>query len=146
MDGALAKTAKTAYAPLITLMFKPKRAGFSGSSRGGKSFGKREPWKKDSRGGDAGSSAPHDATCADCGKPCKVPFKPNGKKPVFCINCFKKEGNAPSKAPGDSRFAKPAFGERRSFSPSRDGGSKNVDDQLKTINAKLDSIIEALNS
>ena len=29
-----------------------------------------------------------DAVCADCGKPCKVPFKPTEGKPVYCSECF----------------------------------------------------------
>lgn len=28
--------------------------------------------------------------CSVCHKPCEVPFKPNGKKPVFCDTCFGK--------------------------------------------------------
>ena len=31
-----------------------------------------------------------DAVCDECGKPCKVPFKPNGEKPVYCSECFAK--------------------------------------------------------
>ena len=33
----------------------------------------------------------HKATCNECGQACEVPFKPNGRKPVFCSNCFKRE-------------------------------------------------------
>ena len=33
----------------------------------------------------------HSAVCAKCGKTCEVPFKPNGKKPVFCKDCFVRE-------------------------------------------------------
>ena len=32
----------------------------------------------------------HDAKCAECGKDCQVPFKPNGEKPVLCGDCYKK--------------------------------------------------------
>ncbi len=32
----------------------------------------------------------HDAKCAECGKDCQVPFKPNGEKPVLCSDCYKK--------------------------------------------------------
>lgn len=39
-------------------------------------------------GGFSGSKEMHQATCADCGKTCEVPFRPNGKKPVFCKDCF----------------------------------------------------------
>lgn len=127
-------------------MFKPKRdSRFSGKSSG-KKFGDRPAWKRDDRGGassgrdyrgksDMGSSMAHDATCADCGKACKVPFKPNGKKPVFCINCFKKEGNATEKK-------NTAYDSGSSSGP----GARVLEAQLKAINTKLDAIMEALNS
>jgi CxxC-x17-CxxC domain-containing protein len=35
-----------------------------------------------------------EAVCADCGKDCMVPFKPNGRKPVLCSKCFNKDGSA----------------------------------------------------
>lgn len=28
------------------------------------------------------------ATCAECGAETKVPFQPNGMKPVYCRECF----------------------------------------------------------
>ncbi len=46
-----------------------------GSSRGGYSSGPREM---------------HDATCAECGKTCQVPFKPDGSRPVYCQDCYQK--------------------------------------------------------
>jgi CxxC-x17-CxxC domain-containing protein len=115
-------------------MFKPKRESrfggnkFKRDDRGG-SFGGRREFRRD---GDMGSSMAHEAVCADCGKACKVPFKPNGKKPVYCINCFKKEGNAPEKTP---------------FRGSAESGSgaRVLEAQLKAINEKLDAIMEALN-
>lgn len=30
-----------------------------------------------------------DATCAQCGQACKVPFKPTAGKPVYCQNCYR---------------------------------------------------------
>lgn len=30
----------------------------------------------------------YDAVCAECGKPCKVPFKPRNDRPVYCSDCF----------------------------------------------------------
>jgi len=30
----------------------------------------------------------YDAVCANCGKPCKVPFKPTEGRPVCCSECF----------------------------------------------------------
>ena len=32
----------------------------------------------------------HKATCADCGKECEVPFKPDEDRPVYCKDCFQK--------------------------------------------------------
>jgi len=46
-------------------------------------------------GGGGYSSAPREmfsATCASCGKEAKVPFQPRGDKPVYCSDCFSKQG------------------------------------------------------
>jgi CxxC-x17-CxxC domain-containing protein len=32
----------------------------------------------------------HKAVCADCGKECEVPFKPDGSRPVYCRECYAK--------------------------------------------------------
>jgi CxxC-x17-CxxC domain-containing protein len=32
----------------------------------------------------------YDAVCANCGKHCKVPFKPTEGRPVYCSECFSK--------------------------------------------------------
>ncbi len=32
----------------------------------------------------------YDAVCANCGKPCKVPFKPTEGRPIYCSECFAK--------------------------------------------------------
>jgi CxxC-x17-CxxC domain-containing protein len=100
-----------------------------GGGSGGSRFGSRD-----------GARAPHyDAVCGQCGTDCKVPFKPNGSKPVLCSNCFRKDS-------GGSSFDRPSFGEKRSFAPAAAGGSDNreVMAQIKQINAKLDLILEAL--
>lgn len=48
-----------------------------------RSFGRRDNFRRE--------RSMHDATCAKCKKNCQVPFKPNGQKPVLCMDCFKKE-------------------------------------------------------
>src|SRR3972149_9391948 len=48
---------------------------------GGRSFGQR----RDS----FGSREMHKATCANCGNECTVPFKPDGKRPVYCRDCYR---------------------------------------------------------
>ena len=37
-----------------------------------------------------------DAQCNSCHKRCQVPFRPNGKKPVYCSDCFKKDDARPA--------------------------------------------------
>ncbi len=37
-----------------------------------------------------GNREMHKATCADCGKECDVPFKPDGTRPVYCRECYSK--------------------------------------------------------
>jgi CxxC-x17-CxxC domain-containing protein len=43
----------------------------------------------------------YDVKCSECGKETTVPFKPDGQRPVFCKDCFrKKRGNsAPRNGP-----------------------------------------------
>ena len=43
--------------------------------------------RKQSHGGE---KQMYTAICASCGKEAKVPFKPNGEKPVYCSECFAK--------------------------------------------------------
>jgi CxxC-x17-CxxC domain-containing protein len=33
----------------------------------------------------------YDITCAACGKPAQVPFKPSGDRPVYCRDCYMKQ-------------------------------------------------------
>lgn len=32
------------------------------------------------------------AVCDKCGRECKVPFKPSSDKPIYCSDCFEKQG------------------------------------------------------
>ena len=80
------------------------RPSFGGGSR--PSFGGGRPSFAGSR--DSGGEK-YDAICATCGKKCQVPFRPNGKKPVYCSDCF-----------GAQHREEPAGGERRDSFPKRD--------------------------
>lgn len=106
------------------------RGGYKGA-RGGFGGG------RDSRGGGF-EKRMFPAVCAKCGDNCEVPFKPNGRKPVHCSNCFNKEDHFAGKS--FDRPERSSFGDRAPRAP--DSG---VADQLKTINDKLDAIIDALN-
>lgn len=133
-------------------MFKSNRGGkFGGKSGGngdkkyasrsfGRSFEKRERGPKEL----------HSTTCAECGKPCEVPFKPSGAKPVFCRDCFNKEEQGEER---NERFEKRDYGKRdfddsrRDFRSSRQGSSNAAtEQQLQMINDKLDRILRLLSS
>ncbi len=32
----------------------------------------------------------HKVTCAECGKETEVPFEPDGTRPVYCQECYRK--------------------------------------------------------
>lgn len=74
------------------------------------------------------------AVCSNCGKECKVPFRPSGEKPVYCSECFEKMngGREDSRRPGRSEF--------RSSAPAFDQNNAQFD----AINVKLDKILSIL--
>lgn len=62
-----------------------REGGFGGRREGGFGGGRGGGFR-----GDRGPREEHEATCAECGKKCKVPFKPSGDRPVYCQDCFRK--------------------------------------------------------
>lgn len=127
------------------------RPSFGG--RGGKKFAGPRGGASGFGGGDRDSDRGtlHDATCAKCNSHCQVPFRPNGRKPVYCSNCFVRDADS---APRFERggYSKPSFGDKPAYGAKRPyvstprDNSSAIDAQLKAVNAKLDQIIEALNS
>jgi CxxC-x17-CxxC domain-containing protein len=107
--------------------------GFGGRSGGGRGFG---------GGGfdrNRGPVTMHQAVCDQCGKPCEVPFRPTGEKPVYCNTCF-----AGKKEMGDNRG-----GDRFSQSPRPNFGNASAakggnDRQLEMLNAKMDRLVRAV--
>lgn len=55
------------------------------------------------------------ADCAKCGNTCEVPFRPSGDRPVYCRECFGKDGSK--------------------------GGNDELKAQLEAVNAKLDRVL-----
>ncbi|MBI2551129.1 hypothetical protein HYV73_02170 [Candidatus Uhrbacteria bacterium] len=84
-----------------------------------------------------------DAVCAECGNHCQVPFRPNGKKPVYCKDCFQREEEDGSRGGfgGDRSFQKPSFSRS---APAPLGVGKDVSKELRMINEKLDAILSIL--
>ena len=93
----------------------------------------------------------HDAVCNDCGKDCKVPFRPSGSKPVYCSECFETKGGG-----GDNRsnqrdsYGRPRFDDRGPSRSPRQSGSSSAPDfskltrNIEVLNNKLDRIISLL--
>ncbi len=72
-----------------------------------------------------------EAVCDNCGKDCKVPFRPTGGRPIYCSNCFEKGNNEPGRNPN----AEP---QRRAQS--------NSNQDFASLNNKLDRILKILES
>lgn len=64
-------------------------------------------------GRDSGRATMHQATCAQCGNRCEVPFRPTGDKPVYCNDCFKRDDNF-SRRPSGRDDRRPSFRDRDS--------------------------------
>ncbi|MCC6563784.1 hypothetical protein IT087_02740 [Candidatus Uhrbacteria bacterium] len=120
-----------------------RREGGFGARTGGKSVGSGKPWERGSDGRPGGKTFMHKAVCAKCDSPCEVPFKPNGRKPVMCSNCFVRDDSRGER--GGDRFGgrseRPSF-DRPSYGDRPTGGDNSA--ALKAINDKLDKIMEIL--
>jgi CxxC-x17-CxxC domain-containing protein len=104
---------------------------FGGGNRGGNRFG--GGFRGGNRGNDRGPVVMNDAVCDECQRPCQVPFRPTGDKPVYCKNCFDKRGGGREAG----RFA----GAAGNIAPG--GFSVNdIKTQLAMINIKLDRILK----
>ncbi len=108
---------------------------FGGRSGGAGGFGNRGGGFSRGRdsGGFSGRAEMHDAVCSKCGKPCQVPFRPTGSKPVFCSDCFRQNEGGSSFTPRNND---------RQFSSGASSGASS--EQFTQINAKLDKILKVL--
>lgn len=79
------------------------------------------------------------ATCAQCNKPCEVPFRPSGNKPVLCSYCFEEQKGA-----GDGGSRPERRSDRPSYSKDVPFRSSDSSQALKDIALKLDKIINLL--
>lgn len=97
-------------------------------------------------------------TCDACHKPCEVPFKPNGKKPVFCDACFNKTRESPQEGEYFKRKDKMVFDgpEGRPHHhehehehaphhpPMPDAKFAELKREINSVNAKLDKLIDLM--
>ena len=108
------------------------RGGRRDDRRGG-GFGRRDQGRGFNRGG--GDRQMHKAVCDSCHKECEVPFKPTSNKPIFCSDCFGKQG-------GGDRNQRPRFEGGGSVQPNRD--HKELTQEIKSLNYKVDKLLEIL--
>lgn len=101
--------------------------------------GGARPYSRDSkpfgRSGSFEKKELFNVECNKCHKPTQVPFRPNGKKPVYCKDCF---------VPDTDREQKPRF-ERRAF-PTRAEHAPRIekDPRIDDVIHRLDSIERTL--
>jgi CxxC-x17-CxxC domain-containing protein len=116
--------------------------GKSFGGGGGKSFGGDRskfgrPGNKDFR-----QTQMFSTTCAECHKPCEVPFRPTGDRPVYCNYCFGK-----NKTAGGGNYQKrddrPSPVAPAPVRPQVDNGILiDLKKQIDAVNAKLDQVME----
>lgn len=71
------------------------------------------------------------ATCTTCGKSCEVPFRPDGKKPVLCRDCFAVKNESPTNSAGNrERFTSNEMAGRKYELPAVPRTSISPDYQL----------------
>lgn len=82
-------------------------------------------------------------SCSKCHAACEVPFRPNGKKPVFCKNCFVRDDARPT---GNSYEKRSYNSERPAPQPiqQEDPRIGAMQKELGTIHAKIDALIKSL--
>ncbi len=122
---------------------------FGGRDFGGRDFGGgrdfssgRDSGGRDYGGGYEKTNTMHKTTCSQCGSACEVPFRPSGERPVFCNNCFKRDGSSAPRRSFDDQPKRYGSDSGSSSTPykSPDQSAK----QFEAINAKLDKILEIL--
>lgn len=80
----------------------------------------------------------HQATCVRCKKFCEVPFKPNGKKPVYCRDCFAIQESDPSARAHASRQS--SYPERTIVHTSVAPRQDDLKSQIEALNIKIDTL------
>lgn len=119
---------------------------FTGSNRpfsGGRPGGNRPygPRPFNDRGSE-GQKEMFTGECASCHKSCQVPFRPNGKKPVYCSDCFRKDDDRPQRTNREERSFGPS---RPSYSaPAKNHDLDDVKRQLASMSVTLEKLLAAV--
>ncbi len=131
--------------------FKQGRDKRFGGGHGG-GFGRRDEGRQSFGGSgdrDRGPVTMHQATCAECGSSCEVPFRPVDGRPVYCANCFQSKRETGGDR-GQDRFPRRDFGANKTFAKpdfsgnAGQGSNNELKKQLEMLNAKMDRLIKAV--
>jgi len=108
--------------------------------------GRGDYQRRDGGRGDGGRREMFDAVCDECGKECKVPFKPTSNKPIYCSECFENVDQGDSRGSRDSRSFSGGRDRdrapRRDFKDDRSGDNKAVAESLSRIDSTLNKILD----
>ncbi|MBU0646984.1 hypothetical protein KKC67_01980 [Patescibacteria group bacterium] len=114
--------------------------GFGGNRGGGNRFsGGGDSERSGFRRDDRAPAVMTQVVCDECKKPCEVPFRPTAGKPVYCNDCFRKQGDS-----GRDRIPRRDFNDRPQFPKPSFGNNEvgnDVKKQLELLNFKLDKLI-----
>lgn len=102
------------------------------------SGGSSKPFRRDDRRSFDAPREMFDARCGKCGDMTQVPFRPNGKKPIFCRNCFTPDTDRGSRDRFPKRDSRP---ERAPF--ARPVADPRIDEILRELK-NLRQSVEAL--
>lgn len=123
--------------------YRGNRGG--GGARGGRSGGYGGRGQSYNSGGDRKPES-FSAECADCYARCRVPFKPNGRKPVLCSDCYSKQGHN-ARSGQSNRLDFDRDDAPRSHAPRSSAPAANNDEivkQLKALNTKMEQLLQVL--
>ena len=120
-----------------------------GGGRGG-GFGRRDGGRGGFAGNrDRGPVTMHQTICAQCGKPCEVPFIPTSGRPVYCNDCFGGKKETGNNRGGD-RFPQKNYDSYKvPIKPDfrgdiNKGNNDELRKQLEILNTKMDRLIRAV--
>ena len=79
-------------------------------------------------------------TCSQCGKDCMLPFEPNGRRPVYCSECFEASKSGDSQRSSSNSY-QPRYNDNP---PQRPQATDDYKNQFSALSNKLDKIIRLL--
>ncbi|KND50470.1 MAG: hypothetical protein AB202_02330 [Parcubacteria bacterium C7867-007] len=122
---------------------------YKNNSRFKKPFTSGGPSRGPARFGRPNTDGPremHTAECSKCHKSCQVPFRPNGTKPVFCGDCFTRDGDSRDSRDTRGSYQKKEYGAPRTAAPTEDRRIDELKRQLIQMDSKLDRLVQMIDA